>query len=371
MSTGLRVGGIAARIPKHARRHSADVTGMHPKLVELVDVAAYLGYAVKDRGSRKELVIYRGNYSLSIPRSRQANEDTLESLSKQIIRHADPERLEKIETLRMLAGAVVDAEGHPPVDIIALDNVISASASTTPFSLSLDLPEVPVPTTPEVRSPIQQMGDVTHPHIISEKPFLARGKRISLAQQAVYDSKAVIQRTWSDGHVDFACSVCDYTAETHKSVANHYGRSGPPHAHFLPTPATGVTPIEPADEYTPSDRLLNALLEALKLAGTTDLEGLAAAALKWAHDRPDLDHLERGTRPLTDSEIVNKIRALVDTGTLAKYEEEIEALRASLTEQQATQLTLEVERDALVNEVRRLKEERATIAELLMSPTDE
>jgi uncharacterized protein YbjQ (UPF0145 family) len=67
-----------------------------------------------------------------------------------------------------------------------------------------------------------------------------------------------------------------------------------------------------AHEYTPSERLVRALAHFLEQAGTLDVTALAFAALRWAHERPDLDDLEREPRePLTDGQILARIRLLV------------------------------------------------------------
>lgn len=95
-------------------------------------------------------------------------------------------------------------------------------------------------------------------------------------------SHAVIERTWSDGSIDYACAAaeCDVTAEKLRSISNHYGakhkdqgetpvarkpldapepevavsKQPAPKPAVAPTPGTPtvVAPIEPR---TPEDRL--------------------------------------------------------------------------------------------------------------------
>jgi len=59
--------------------------------------------------------------------------------------------------------------------------------------------------------------------IVSSEPWMARvssdGRKTDL-----YPSQATLERTWSDGSVDYACAWegCDYTADKPRSTSSHY-----------------------------------------------------------------------------------------------------------------------------------------------------
>jgi hypothetical protein len=157
----------------------------------------------------------------------------------------------------------------------------------------------------------------------------------------MYESHAVVQVTMGDGSVTYECSFCDYHSTNPRSVAAHY------RTHVIRGEVTKGeprevvakdVPIDPdsigtrdggtAHEYTPSERLVRALAHFLEQAGTLDVTALAFAALRWAHERPDLDDLEREPRePLTDGQILARIRLLVG----GRDPETEEALRNALS----------------------------------------
>jgi hypothetical protein len=64
-------------------------------------------------------------------------------------------------------------------------------------------------------------------------------------------------------------------------------------------------------DYRPTERLVTALMDVI-----TGLEGLTAdemaiRILTWFHERPDIEHESRPLEPLSDKQILNKIRMLV------------------------------------------------------------
>jgi hypothetical protein len=162
---------------------------------------------------------------------------------------------------------------------------------------------------------------------VARAPWLARqGTNRADATADLYESHAVVQVTWGDGHLSYECARegCDYTSGNPRSVASHFRahvRKGEqePVPSLRPSVAKDI-PIDPdsigngrhTHEYTPSERLVRALAHFLEAAGTTDVTALAFAALRWAHERPDLEHLEREDRePMTDGQILARIRLLV------------------------------------------------------------
>ena len=144
-----------------------------------------------------------------------------------------------------------------------------------------------------------------------------------------YESAAVRERRYSDGRVDYYCSLapngCEYESMNPKSVAVHYGKAHTAKGDepALPDGATMVDPdyTEPLTSrtYNPTARLVEALaawfssddrLDDGMLSPTT----LAESALRWMHERPDLEDVEHASRePLTDAQIIERIRRLVSS----------------------------------------------------------
>lgn len=186
------------------------------------------------------------------------------------------------------------------------------------------------------------------PTVVSEHPWLAR-KQPSPDGGKVYESASAIEVKWSDGTVSYRCSQsCGYESSNPRSVATHYGvahtRTGE-----APAAAEAAKRVLPGVDYTthvrepykPSERLLEALAAWLADHSWDNVDELAAIVLQWTHERPDLDREPKG--PMSDAEILQRIRTLV-AGPLARQIQE-------QTEQIAT-LTAEVEaKDALLSRV--------------------
>jgi hypothetical protein len=197
-----------------------------------------------------------------------------------------------------------------------------------------------------VGGPEPRVTDVALPRVVSRRPWLARqGTSRKDATADLYESHAVIEVTWDDGSLSYECAKdgCDYTSANPRSVSSHFrahvraGETEP--VGSLPRPSVAKdVPIDPASigngyggkskEYEPTERLVRALAHFLEAAGTSDVTALAFAALKWAHERPDLEDIEgRGSRePLTDGQILSRIRLLVG----GRDPETEEALRNAL-----------------------------------------
>lgn len=157
------------------------------------------------------------------------------------------------------------------------------------------------------------------PKLLSARPWLARKKHGPIGGER-YESQAVVENHYSDGSVEFVCAFgCGYSNPNPKGVAVHYGRS---HTMSGETKPAGegprhvdVTYTEPSfhREYSPQDRLVKALSEWLEDNWTTEIpmDEVAMMFLTWAHERPDLEHIERDVLAYTDTEMVQRIRAIV------------------------------------------------------------
>jgi hypothetical protein len=176
--------------------------------------------------------------------------------------------------------------------------------------------------------------------VVKREPWLAR-RNAKRGGGIRYESEAVIQRTWNNGDIDFECAFegCDYASDKPRSVANHYGAAHTQKGEAEPAQngPLHVDPeyTEPASTrtYRPTQRLVEALMHVIdtdEFAGM-DASEQAALILSWFHDRPDIEHESRPLVPLTDADILNRIRVLVGTPD-PDQTEQIESLTGELIE---------------------------------------
>lgn len=158
------------------------------------------------------------------------------------------------------------------------------------------------------------------PHVVKVKPWMAKHS-ISGSQARTYESKAVLERKWSDGSADYQCSLCDYTNAEARSVSAHYGKS---HPEQPATPAYEEVMVNPGAHWTPTERqqgrirrLANEMQAASEALGG---EMTAYECAQWIvqhRDEARDKHLEDEGTPLTNDQVVARIRSLVDGGVYA------------------------------------------------------
>jgi hypothetical protein len=189
------------------------------------------------------------------------------------------------------------------------------------------------------------------------RPYLAR-KHSGKDGGTRYESQTTLERVWPDGQTDYQCAFpgCTWQSPSPKSVAMHYGQE---HTRKGESEGAGEGPhhIDPeytepltSRDYRPTQRLVDALADWIDTTDLTALtpQDLAVLFLTWAHERPDIEHVERPLIPLTDKQILDKVRMLVGQPDQSM---ELEALKTDLR--------------ILEDEVRRLREERTALRELL------
>jgi hypothetical protein len=164
------------------------------------------------------------------------------------------------------------------------------------------------------------------------RPYLAR-KHSGKDGGTRYESQTTLERVWPNGKTDYVCMVCEWESENPRSVAMHFGQE---HTRKGQTEPAGEGPhhIDPeytepltSREYRPTERLIMAAAEAIRALMDDEEatpESIARAFLEWAHYRDDIDHEPRPLVPLTDRQILDKIRMLVGQ---PDQSEEIEALK--------------------------------------------
>lgn len=206
-----------------------------------------------------------------------------------------------------------------------------------------------------VRKSIKEGTIVVEPLV---RPWMAR-KQPGKNGGVLYASEAVLERIWPTGETDYQCAFagCEYVNENPRGVAAHYGKAHTLKGEAEPAGQDGPHVIDPTyteptttRDYRPTQRLVDTLMDVLNdiLNETADMEETAIRLLTWMHDRPDIEHTERPLVPLTDADILNKIRMLVG---LPDQSAKIEQLELGLIQARS--------------EITRLKEEKAALRELL------
>lgn len=179
-------------------------------------------------------------------------------------------------------------------------------------------PEPAEAQTPVEHRPLPRMEPP--PQVVSERPWHAhkgpgeRGGR-------VYESAAVIERRWSDGTVDYRCAWegCDYTSPIPRSVARHYGGrkdhvvvAEPGPEHLDPEYTQPLTERRTKRVMSLSAKIAVALSRIDGWQGMPEEEVARKLAEVMVPEGEDADSV--GALPLTDAEVLHRIRSLVDRG---------------------------------------------------------
>lgn len=321
-----------------------DSDGFHPDLLppsfkkdtkDLIALAVVLGWKCHLTTDNSVTIIAPGNpspkkYHFGLNGRASVNHNRIK---RDLKKFADPQRL----ALALTAGVAGDDVGRSAAQILA--DTLNANEQM------VDQRPEPVPTPKVMAKPKVAPRSESEPHVVSEKPMLAKA-----TEGKGYESKAALERTWSDGSIDYKCADCDYTSPHRLSVRGHRtvhrdaDRQRPP---------VFATEVPNAASYKPSKNRIAALAEALAEAmknGMTEPEAIAREALMWVHEQS-----KNGTRyaeerePLTAEDTLARIKMLLDDGTqvaaITERDEKIAELQAQVdhTEEQASKLQERVE----------------------------
>lgn len=212
------------------------------------------------------------------------------------------------------------------------------------------------------------------PYVKSEKPFLSRqATKGGVAE--LYESPVIVERTWSDGHVDYKCARCDYTSERHMSIIGHQ------RAHRSQRPYRNeIVAFEPNAQpryRTGIARLANELTKALSQVTRPDdwWKDPAPYARKIAEaiyaERSENQRAEVDDEPLDDGEVLDRIKRMLLRNEAVDRERDMAPLRQQIealsSEVVALQAAYEAENDArqkAQEDARRARETLATLAAL-------
>lgn len=185
------------------------------------------------------------------------------------------------------------------------------------------------------------------PHVVTERPWLAHYAANKRGGRR-YESKATVERVWSDGHIDYRCAWpgCPFTDDVPQRVSSHYARTKDHHP--VEEPAYDDMLFDPSYVEPVSDRevartkRVDRLRDRIMIA----LRGLDLEADDFALRLADRLTPEASTDdehdlpPLTSEEILERVRRLVDRGEylaardkVVGLEEQVGKLQASLDEQ--------------------------------------
>lgn len=181
--------------------------------------------------------------------------------------------------------------------------------------------------------------------LVKEGPMISKGGTLG-----GYTSNIANQREWSDGTIDYVCTRCGQEGKSPRGMASHWGK----HVREDERARGGHKGVEvPVEKpaYQPTEERLSSLADAIAAALKEGIDWndpeeaarqLAMAALTWDHDRRS--DSEPGMRePLSDTDILNRIRSLVDNGLYESQEFAIVDLRAQAEEAERRAIAAEAQ----------------------------
>lgn len=267
-------------------------------------------------------------------------------VAESLVKYGDPDLVQRIQGLARDRTITMDM----------FEAAISASSQLY-GDFEMALPPKPQP---------RKEKPVATRRIIKQGPMLAKA-----SEGKAYHSEVSIERHWSDGSTDYACSYpkCDYTTENRLSVRGHWQvhiKAGEVEKFERGEVKEADVPL--AVTYAPRQSRVDALAAHLATLGEMDIDALAKAALMWVHEqsRSRTEHAAEYDVP-DDGQILDRIRALLGKD---------EAQRAELEAQRAEEAEAEVVRlqEALVEEkqhVEKIAGDLRTLKELVAGMGDD
>lgn len=264
---------------------SALPAGFKKEVINLIELASSAGWDVLINGSSISIVS-PGSQAKQYHFSTRKNSGPLQRIARDIRRLGDPKM------------------------VLAMDEKLEDAADAIIASVSAK------PAPPKAARTL-----------VSEGPMLAKNN-----ERYGYTSEIAIERHWSDGSVDYKCRLCDYASPNRLSLRGHWQkhvRDGS--AERTSAPAVVKVDVPLAATYAPRQSRIDALVKILEgLDDLSDLRAVATAALTWVHEQSKAGtSLAAEHEDLDDTDILNRIRRLLDNGEQAQLHEQ----NTRLTEQ--------------------------------------
>lgn len=233
------------------------------------------------------------------------------------------------------------------LDPDALTKYLHREELPAPIEAVPDPEPEPEPAAEPEPEPVAHTGEAT---IHKIRPWIAR-HNMGKTGGEVYESRAVLERKWTDGTTDYSCAFdgCDYTHAEPRSVASHYGGR---HGKDLPAAQRRQDMyIDPATSWTPNQRQagriarltkeLNAAASALE---KDDKVVTAESLAQWIVQTRDSerDALSDETTSLSPEQVIERVRRLVDGGAyvdLMARVDQVEVSAAAKVEEMREQLS--------------------------------
>lgn len=238
----------------------------------------------------------------------------LKKIRRDLLKFGDPEKIMLAEMAHELHKI------DPDLSKLITDEVIAGMGPVqddTPAAVREREPA------PESFSEAKQDG----PHVVSSRPMMAKA-----GETRAYDSPTTLERRWSDGSRDYACTWpgCEFTHPSNRgSVAAHYGKAHRAGEGTRPKPATYEAEVPEARVYAPRRSRIEALalhLTALVKNGC-DPEELAEAALTWVHEQTRHGTSLAGEfEEMSAEETLARIKMLLDHGETFAQRQEMDRL---------------------------------------------
>jgi hypothetical protein len=278
----------------------------------------------------------------------------LKKVRRDLLKYGDPDKVLLAEMAHGLH------QVDPELAKVVTDQVVSGMAPVTDDTSAGVREREPQRSVTEPAKPA--------PHIVSEQPMMAK-----VSDGRAYDSPTTVERKWSDGSRDYACTWpgCEFTHPSNRgSVAAHYGKAHRSGEGVRRRPATYEAEVPEARVYAPRRSRIEALAQhiASLVQDGCDPETLAEAALTWVHEQTrHSTPMAAEFEEMTAEETLVRIKMLLDDGSTYASRQQIDALADQVAE--ATAKFEESER--LRDEMHKRLEHAAEMLELQRQATDE
>ena len=278
--------------------------------------------------------------SMEIPTNSNLNVNVFRSKIRTILRHRD---LSITTPPLVMVGAIIDTfkvdKSHATL-LRKLANevkpVSNGKVSAAPFA----------PTTAE-KYPVSKLPtaedtmtiDPTVRKITKVEPWSAHSRTNRNGVTQTYPSKAVMERTWSDGVIDYACQWegCSYTHESPQSTAHHFAAHRRGSGKDLQAPSDGVDPTWTPQKRARVARLRTEIDGALDAAHAEGIDFTVVDEAQWIaewiieHRVEPLSSEGGGAeRELTAEELLDRIAALASRGRTPMLRQQIDSLNAAV-----------------------------------------
>jgi|GEM_PF-4746888 len=286
--------------------------------------------------------------TILIPTSQRSIKQAVgETWIRKIIRYADPMKLAfmtaAIDQTRS-DDPVVRAQGHANLATMRSEQVWDdPSVLGSWLRREPEHPSEPEPDTEPENTEPDDEAEAEEPEPVSTEPIIVKVRpwtaRYAMRKEGgeVYPSRAVLERKWSDGTMDYGCAYegCDFQATEARTVAAHYGGK-----HGKETPASrdpAESYVDPSISWVPTERQkgriarLTKELEAAAVALGNEMT--AEMCAEWIVKRRDeaREGLTDESTPLTPEQVIERVRRLVDGGAYADLLARIDTVEAECT----------------------------------------